>query len=122
KTVAVLGLSFKAGTSDARKSPGVKLANLLNKAWATVSVYDPYANGEAREELRDEVTVCDSVLKAATDPNAVFVATAWPEFTVLVVSFLKTYMSGDVIYDADNALNRQKVQDVGLKYFAVGRG
>jgi UDPglucose 6-dehydrogenase len=41
KNVTVLGLSYKAGTSDTRRSPSVRIANLLSESGAAVRVYDP---------------------------------------------------------------------------------
>lgn len=121
KKVAVLGLSFKAGTSDARKSPGVKLANLLDKAGAQVSAYDPHANGEARKELRDGVSIANNALEAMKDSNAVFIATAWPEFKDINFAHVKVIMQGDLVYDADNCLNFAALKDTGLRFVAVGR-
>lgn len=121
KKVAVLGLSFKAGTSDARKSPGVKLANLLDKAGAKVSAYDPHANGEAEEELKDDVTVCESSLEAVKESEAVFITTAWSEFKNIDLAEVKRMMSGDLLYDADNAMNSENVRLSGLRYLSVGR-
>ncbi|HEY5695843.1 MAG TPA: nucleotide sugar dehydrogenase, partial [Candidatus Saccharimonadales bacterium] len=39
QNVTVLGLAFKAGTSDTRRSPGVLIANILAKSGANVTVY-----------------------------------------------------------------------------------
>lgn len=120
KKIAVLGLSFKAGTSDARKSPGVKMANLLSKAGAVVSAYDPHANGEAKEDLRDNIRVCQSALEAADGADAIFITTAWPEFREMDMHQLKSVMSGILIYDADNALDRSEVEKEGLRFVGVG--
>jgi UDP-N-acetyl-D-glucosamine dehydrogenase len=41
--VLLLGLAYKAGTSDVRESPTVKIAQLLSKQGAKVSIADPHA-------------------------------------------------------------------------------
>ena len=121
KRVAVLGLSFKAGTSDARRSPGVKLANVLAKSGAKVMVYDPQANGEAKEDLRRDVNLCDSSDEAITDADAVFITTEWPELIKLDPKKLKKMMNGNVLVDCMNMFDKHKVSEAGLIYIGVGR-
>src|SRR5690606_29690021 len=62
--VAVLGLAFKAGTSDARKSPAVAMANFLAEEGAIVSAYDPEGSEEAKEDLRPSVDIKSSLNEA----------------------------------------------------------
>lgn len=121
KTVAVLGLSFKSGTSDARRSPGVKVANLLAKSGAKVRAFDPQANGEAKEDLRRDITVCSSTNEATRDAQAVFITTDWPEFIALDPNELKNAMKGVVLVDAMNMFDKEKVTKAGLTYVGVGR-
>jgi UDPglucose 6-dehydrogenase len=121
KRVAVLGLSFKAGTSDARRSPGVKLANILDKNGARVLAYDPEANGEAREELRNGVEVVGSVDAATKRADAVFIATDWKEFLDHDLGTLAKRMAGTLFVDAMNAYTIEDVEKVGLTYTGVGR-
>lgn len=122
KKVAVLGLAFKAGTSDARKSPGVKIANLLDKAGAEVFAYDPHANSEAKEELRSSVVISKSVLDAINGVEAVFVTTDWPEFNDLDFKKIASEMIGNLFFDAVNAFSPSHIQSAGLQYYGVGRG
>lgn len=121
KRIAVLGLSFKAGTSDARRSPGVKLANILDKNGATVFAYDPEANGEAEEELRNGVKTVHSLEAAVKGTDAVFVTTKWPEFLSYDLSKLAASMAGTLFVDAENAYNIEDVEKAGLQYVGVGR-
>jgi UDPglucose 6-dehydrogenase len=121
KRVAVLGLAFKAGTSDARRSPGAKMANILAHAGANVSAYDPEANEEAEAELRKDVTLCDNLEKAVHGADAVFIATNWPEFVEYDLAKLAKHMHGKLLVDAMNAYNRDHVEQAGLTYLGVGR-
>jgi UDPglucose 6-dehydrogenase len=121
KTVAVLGLAFKSGTSDARKSPGVKLANLLSKAGATVTAYDPQANEEARDDLRGPVMLSDNTGTAIDGADAVFVATDWPELKDLDLTSLRKKLAGNVFVDCMNVYDAEKVSAAGLHYIGVGR-
>lgn len=122
KKVAVLGLAFKSGTSDARKSPGVKLANLLHKAGALVKAYDPYANQEASGDLHSEIEILQSLEDALHGIDAVVVATDWPEFLNIDLVRLSKIMFGKLFFDAMNSFDYSKVRAVGLQYMGVGRG
>lgn len=121
KKVAVLGLAFKAGTSDVRRSPGVHIANVLAKNGALVSAHDPQANDEAREDLHKTIQLFDNITEATAGADAVFVTTEWPEFRTIDFTELKKSMDGTVIVDAMNLLSKQEAQKAGLTYIGVGR-
>ncbi len=121
KRIAVLGLAFKAGTSDSRRSPGVKLANILDKNGAKVYAYDPEANGEAKEDLRSGVKIVHSIQAAINEADAVFVATKWPEFLSYDLTALANGMRGNLFVDAENAYTVEDVEKAGLHYTGVGR-
>ncbi len=122
KKVAVLGLAFKSGTSDARRSPGVKLANIMSHDGAIVTAYDPEANSEAEEELRKGVVVCKSVAQAVKGADAVFLATDWSEFLAYDLKSLAKEMKGDLFVDCMNAFSATQIGDAGMRYMGVGRG
>jgi UDPglucose 6-dehydrogenase len=121
KKIAVLGLAFKAGTSDSRRSPGVKLANILSHDGAEVSVYDPEASDEAKEDLRKAVKLCTSAEEAVRSTDAVFIATDWPELLNLDLPKLKRSMRGALFVDCMNVFDTSAIQQVGLQYIGVGR-
>lgn len=121
RKVAVLGLSFKSGTSDARKSPGVKLANILSKNGAIVSVFDPKASNEASDDLRRDISIEGSMLKAISNSDVVVIATDWPEFIKTDWLRLKSKMSGDLFVDAVNSFEKGELTKQGFKYMGIGR-
>jgi UDPglucose 6-dehydrogenase len=121
KHIAVLGLAFKAGTSDARRSPGVSLANILSKNGATVRAYDPEANHEAKEDLEAGITLHNSLETAVKNVDAVLVATDWPEFLQYDLSRLTQHMKGNLLVDCMNAYDMDEVKGAGLQYLGVGR-
>jgi UDP-N-acetyl-D-mannosaminuronic acid dehydrogenase len=69
KKVAVLGLSFKAGTDDERDSLAHKLVRLLERELADVAVHDPHV-----------ATPTQPFAQAVADADAVVLATNHPEF------------------------------------------
>lgn len=121
KHVAVLGLSFKAGTSDARRSPGAKLANILHQAKAVVTAYDPRAGHEAREELHSDIKLAPNVEQAIKNTAAVFVTTDWPEFVGYDLEHMSSLMKGTLFVDGVNSFSIDEVEQVGLQYIGVGR-
>lgn len=121
KKAAVLGLSFKAGTSDARKSPGVKIANLLADSGAMVNAYDPEANGEAKEDLSGSVDVSTSASEAIANADIIFVATDWPEFKSLKLEEVKSAMGGSTLVDCMNIYDPAEAAKAGLEFIGVGR-
>lgn len=122
KKIAVLGLSFKAGTSDSRRSPGIKLANILSREGAHVIAYDPKANNEAKEDLNNIITISDSLGSALDNVDGVFIATDWPEFFNTSPSQYKKLMKGQLFVDAVNGFNIKEIESAGLQYIGVGRG
>lgn len=121
KKVAVLGLAFKAGTSDVRKSPGVAIANVLSHSGATTVAYDPKANEEAKEDLRRDIQLVDDAMQVADGCDAIVLATEWPEFKSLPLDEIKSRMNGAILVDAVNIIDKQTVTDSGLAYIGVGR-
>ncbi len=121
KRIAVLGLAFKAGTSDTRRSPGVALANILSRNGAEVTVYDPEALEEAEADLEEPIKRADSLEPAITGADAVLIATDWPEFLSYDLTDLAKLLKGKLFVDCMNAYDTQKVQVVGLTYMGVGR-
>lgn len=121
KKIAVLGLAFKAGTSDARRSPGVRVANSLVSSGATVSAYDPEAIHEAKSEIDEEVTLVESIEACVKGSDAVIITTEWQEFLALPAGDYKELLGGTLFVDAINRFDPQAIKDSGLQYIGVGR-
>ena len=120
KNVAILGLAFKANTSDTRKSPGIKIANLLTELGARVCAYDPKANDEARHELRDTIAIEESLASALGNSEIIFITTNWNEF--LDIDFNTLSMKQPLmIVDAVNMLNPNGYKSGKIRYIGVGR-
>ncbi|WP_247002203.1 UDP-glucose 6-dehydrogenase AglM [Halosolutus gelatinilyticus] len=79
--IAVLGLSFKPGTDDIRKSRALDVIGELVDRGADVVAYDPVATANVREEYPDlDVEYADSVAGALAHADGAVIATDWPEF------------------------------------------
>ena len=120
-TIAILGLAFKSGTSDARRSPGVKLANLLVQFGASIKAYDPQAMHEAQHALHNTVVLTKSTDEALDGADAVIVATDWPEFDAITPDEYATHLGGKLFIDAMNHFDRSSIEAAGLTYLGIGR-
>lgn len=119
--IAILGLAFKANTSDARNSPAVALLETLWAEGAQIKAYDPKAMANARR-LAPYAEYADDPYQCAEGCDAVVVATEWPEFAGLDLRRLRNGMRGSVMLDARNMVDPGKAEEVGLVYQGVGRG
>lgn len=121
KKIAVLGTAFKAGTSDVRKSPGIKIANLLQESGARVKTYDPQANNEAKENLDKNIQQYDDIKNTIKNTDAIIIATEWSEFVDYSYSDYAKLMNGDVFIDAVNIFKPKDITQAGLTYIGIGR-
>lgn len=120
KTVAVLGLAFKAGTDDVRYSPAITTINLLQKLGATVRAYDPIATDNMRRIFPDLV-YCVSPYEAATQADAVIIMTDWDEIKQIDFARLKKVMNSAMIVDARNVVNPEVLKQLGFACDAIGQ-
>lgn len=119
---AVLGLSFKEGTSDTRRSPAIKLANRANRRGSNVRVYDPVAVEEAKPDLDGSIAIAQSVTDACNGAEVIFVAVRWPEFlNASPADYAAMAQPGAIFVDAGDAFDRQEIEDAGLVYIGIGR-
>lgn len=121
KKIAILGLAFKAGTSDVRRSPGVTIANILAQSGATVTTYDPQAQEQAAEWLYEGISQNFSINDALAGVDAVVIATDWPEILTYPPTLYAKTMKGAILMDAVNALSRHRMESHNLTYIGVGR-
>lgn len=121
KKIAILGLSFKSGTSDVRKSPGIKIANLLSKEEVEISAYDPQAMSEAAEDLDKSITLHESLESTIEGADVVIFTTNWPEFISYPTDKIASLAPNSTIVDAMNSLDSSEVRQHGLAYLGVGK-
>jgi UDPglucose 6-dehydrogenase len=120
KHVAVLGLAFKAGTSDVRKSPGVAIANKLAQAGAIVTTYDPHAREEASVELLSSINYADTIEAAINGVDITLIATEWENILDYPAESMAQQMNGTVLFDAVNQYDAIEATRAGLQYIGVG--
>lgn len=117
KTIAVLGLSFKANTDDVRESPALAIIEGLKALGARVRAYDPVAISQAEKVLSD-VAFCSDTYSCANGAEGLVIVTEWDEFKQLDFARLRRVMVGNALLDLRNIVNVASAKHNG---FVVGR-
>ena len=120
KTVAVLGLTFKADTDDMRDSPSLDIVPELVKLGANVRAYDPAGMGEAKHMIQG-ITLCEKAYEAMEGADAATILTEWNEFRSLDLDRVKQAMKTPVIVDLRNLYDPDQMAEAGIAYTCVGR-
>lgn len=121
KTIAVLGLAFKAETDDMRESPAIVIINELLKRGVKVKTHDPKALENAKKIFDNRINYYTNEFEAAKKADAIVILTEWNEYRNIDLYRLKELMKGNVILDTRNVLDPVKVRSLGFIYEGVGR-
>ncbi|GAA1273021.1 UDP-glucose/GDP-mannose dehydrogenase family protein [Pseudonocardia aurantiaca] len=121
KRLALLGLTFKAGTDDLRDSPALGVAALLKQAGADLVAYDPGITADTTRIDRSLLTVVDDPYLAAKDAEAVVVLTEWAEFRTLDWSRIADAVAAPIIVDTRNLLDPDVLRRASLRWIGIGR-
>ncbi|TVT34062.1 UDP-glucose/GDP-mannose dehydrogenase family protein [Amycolatopsis rhizosphaerae] len=116
--LGLLGLTFKAGTSDLRDSPALAVARRLAAEGAVLTGYDP-AVPAASPQVAPVQAVDDPSL-VAKGAAAIVVLTEWPEFTALDWAQLAGLAEGDAVIDTRRLLDPAKLRSCGLTCLPLG--
>ncbi len=120
RRVAVLGAAFKPHSDDVRDSPALSIAGELHLAGADVSVYDPKAMPNAAAYF-PTLSYAANVNEAVEGVEAVLHLTEWPEFAALDPSELGQRVSGKLLIDGRNCLDKDAYRAAGWTYLGLGR-
>lgn len=120
-TIGVLGLTFKAHTSDTRDSPALRVCALMSRAGAQINGYDPRINRIDTGDLnRAGVVGVDDAMLAVKEAQAVLVLTEWSQFRELDWRLIGDQSPGAVVLDTRNILDRNVIRNAGLRYLGNG--
>ncbi len=118
KSIALLGLAFKAGTDDMRDAPSLVIASRLLAEGAEVRTWDPVA--DARGLLRS-ARQCDTISEAVTGADAAVIVTEWDELRSLASPETRAAMRNPLIIDGRNLLDPTEAKAAGFVYEGIGR-
>ncbi len=120
KTIAVMGLAFKADTDDMRDSPAIPVIQALQDFGANIRAYDPEAMENAKK-IFSGVTFCDDALETAGGADAVVFLTEWDEFKQINLTKLRSKVTTPLFVDLRNIFSEEAVAGAGFEYWCIGR-
>jgi UDPglucose 6-dehydrogenase len=120
KTVAILGLTFKANTDDMRDSPALAIIQALQDAGARINAYDPEGMEQAAK-LLDGVTYCNDPYEAMDGAAAAVIVTEWDAFRALDFDRMRNLLTEPLLVDLRNLYSLADIRRHGFRYVAVGR-
>lgn len=119
KTVSLLGLTYKPGTSTLRRSLPLEIAELLAEKGARLKVYDPQADfGEVKGRVSFEI--CSSMDEVLLDSDVAVLMTEWDEFRKFNWGKGAKLMRQKKIFDTKNFFYELRLGNNGYEYFGVG--
>jgi UDPglucose 6-dehydrogenase len=123
-SVAVLGVTFKAGTDDIRESPALAVAAELDERGWSVAIHDPvsgHAGARWLEARGVNVFVSASVYEVVRDRDAVLIATEWSDYRAIDWAVVASEMRGDLVFDGRGIVDSEAVSSAGLRLAVHGR-
>ena len=122
KKIAIWGLTFKPDTDDVRSSVAIDVANDLLREGAVVQAYDPKGMAKVEElKLCPGIVMKGSALEAATDAEALILATEWNEFNNIDLDEVKKAMHTPIVFDGRNLFDPGTMTQLGFQYYSIGR-
>lgn len=121
KTIGVLGLTYKPGTSTLRRSLPLEIVDLLLSNDIKVRVYDPKAD---YSELKGDIkfTVEKSISDLALNVDLLLLLTDWKEFIEFDWNKISSEDKKVILLDTKNCLDENYLKEIGIQYYSIGRG
>ncbi|MBW4660803.1 MAG: nucleotide sugar dehydrogenase [Drouetiella hepatica Uher 2000/2452] len=122
KRVALLGMTYKPGTSTLRRSLPLEVASDLIAKGAEIRAYDPKANWN-EVQIPAQLQVCSTAYDAAADADLVVLLTEWAEFKELDFQEIRDRMKGSTFFDTKNFLLTKfdQIRELGFTVLSIGR-
>lgn len=123
-TFGVWGLAFKPGTDDMREAPAIYVIKELVSRGAKIKAYDPKAISEAKEYYLKEIQNIEyltSKYQVLKNSNALVLLTEWKEFRSPDFEKIKTLLKTPIIFDGRNQYNSFNLEEIGFKYYQIGK-
>lgn len=120
KTVAMLGLAFKANTDDIRVAPSLDIIEHILEKGGMVKAYDPAAMDNTKR-MFPTVSYMTNAYDAVTGADVVLIMTEWDEFKNLDLKKMAELVAHKVIVDARNLYDPVELKQRGFACDNMGR-
>jgi len=121
KHFAIWGLAFKPNTDDIREAPAIYIVKALLGEGATVTVFDPEAMENVKQQLDSLVEYADNQYDCLNGADALIIATEWNEFRTPDFDRMAKALKTKTIFDGRNLFDLQQMEKLGFHYESVGR-
>ena len=119
KTITFLGVTFKPNTDDMREAASIPMIKYLNKRNCEIRYYDPSGEKKEFKNLKN-VQYFKNITSACFKTDLIIIHTEWNEFKLL--NFKKLVKKNNfIVYDLRNIYSPEKMRELKIKYFAIGR-
>jgi UDPglucose 6-dehydrogenase len=121
RRVAMWGLAFKAGTDDMREAPSLTLIDGLLGEGVSICAHDPAAVEHTRGLLGNRIDYAETNYEALAGADALVVVTDWNEYRHPDFERVKRTLKQPVIVDGRNLYDVEKMRELGVRYYSIGR-
>ena len=124
KKIAVFGFAFKPNTGDTRDAPSIYICKRLLEEKARLTVNDPHALENAREDLKglDGAGFEQDPYKAAEGAHAIALLTEWDCYRDLDYRRIFESMEKPAyLFDGRNHLDHDALYAMGFNVYCVGK-
>jgi UDPglucose 6-dehydrogenase len=118
--VAVLGLTYKPGTSTLRRSSAVELCRWLHDRGVRVRAHDPAVH-RLPPELEPLLELAHDPLEALDGAHLAVLATEWPSYRCLRAADVNARMRRPQVIDPNHFLADSLGGDRRIRYVATGK-
>ena len=118
KKITILGTSFKPNTDDIRDSIAIELIKKLLKRKVKVTVHDPRAIDNTKNEFKKKINYAKSISDAILGSQCVIIMTQWKQYEKLTNNDFKQ-MKKKLIIDCRRMLAEKQLD---ADYYAIGLG
>ena len=119
----IWGLSFKPGTDDMRESASIYFVKKIIKLNGVVSIYDPKAMQNARENYFKDlknINYCSDKMDVLNKSSALILLTEWPEFRSPDFEKIVSYLKNPILFDGRNQFDKNDMKKRGIEYHQIG--
>lgn len=123
KTLAILGVTFKANTDDMREAPSLVILQELAKLGATLKVSDLQGQKEGSvrfKGIEKQLSWHNDIYEAIKQSDATIILTEWDQFKAIDFSQYESLNAKKVLFDLRNLYRKEELEELGFIYHGVG--